>query len=506
MSDRNVIQSALISVYHKQGLEPLAEQLNKRGVTIYSTGGTATYLRELGAAVIEVEDITGYPSILGGRVKTLHPRVHGGILARRRVENDLNELGQYDIPQIDLVVVDLYPFEKTVASGASEAAAIEKIDIGGIALIRAAAKNFQDVVCLPSRQHYQQLADILAAGNGATTRAQRKEFAGAAFEVSSHYDTLIHRYLAPGSEALKLSVSDKTELRYGENPHQKGYFYGNLQDLLEQIHGKAISYNNLVDIEGALQLVDEFDQPFFAVIKHTNPCGCAIGTDILDAWKKALAGDPVSAFGGILACNGTIDRAVAEEIHKLFFEVLIAKGFTPEALEILQQKKKRMLLKRKDQPLPTKIMRSTLNGYLVQDRDMTHIGAETCEVKTSRRPTDSEMTDIIFGDTVVKHLKSNAIAIVKNGQLIGSGMGQTSRIDAMNQAIHKANHHGFDLKGSVLASDAFFPFSDSVEVAYQHGIEVVVQPGGSLRDTDSVNFCETHGMCLIFTGIRHFKH
>lgn len=506
MGDLHPIRSALISVYHKDGLDELAAELVKRDVTIYSTGGTARYLAEFGAKVVDVEDITGYPSILGGRVKTLHPKVHGGILSRRDVEEDNGELATYEIPEIDLVVVDLYPFEETVASGASEEAVIEKIDIGGIALIRGAAKNFKHVVCVPSQEYYKPLAEMLAAQDGQTTLAQRKYFAGAGFRVSSHYDTHIHAYMAPDHEDLKVSVADGKELRYGENPHQKGMFYGKLDEVLEQIHGKAISYNNLVDIEGALQLVDEFEEPFFAVIKHTNPCGCAIGEDLLDAWKKALAGDPISAFGGILACNGVIDQAIAEDMQKLFFEVLIAKDFTPEALEILQKKKNRILLKRKDQALPTRIVRSTLNGFLVQDRDLTKISEADFEVKSSRKPQGKETTDIIFGDTVVKHLKSNAIAIVKDGQMIGSGMGQTSRIDAMNQAINKAGHHGFDLAGAVLASDAFFPFADSVELAHQHGIEVVVQPGGSVRDEESINFCESHGMCLIFTGLRHFKH
>lgn len=506
MSDLHPIRSALISVYHKEGLEPLAAQLIQRNVTVYSTGGTAEYLKNLGATVVEVADITGYPSILGGRVKTLHPKVHGGILARRDEAGDKEELATYDIPEIDLVVVDLYPFEETVASGASEAAIIEKIDIGGIALIRGAAKNFKHVVCVPSQDYYQPLAEMLESQNGQTTLEQRKFFSGAGFKVSSHYDTHIHNYLAPDSDSLKVSMMSGKELRYGENPHQKGTFFGNLDDMLEQIHGKPISYNNLVDIEGALQLVDEFDEPFFAVIKHTNPCGCAVGTDLLDAWKKALAGDPVSAFGGILACNGVITEAIAEDMQKLFFEVLIAKDFTPGALDILRKKKNRILLKRKELALPTKIVRSTLHGFLVQDRDMTRITEADFDIKSSRQPDTQEAADIVFGDRVVKHLKSNGIAIVKNGQLIGSGIGQTSRIDAMNHAVSKAAHHGFELSGSVLASDAFFPFADSVELAHQHGIEVVVQPGGSVRDEETVNFCESHGMCLIFTGIRHFKH
>lgn len=506
MADLVPIRSALISVYHKVGLEPLVEQLHAQGVTVYSTGGTAAYLEGLGATVVEVADLTGYPSILGGRVKTLHPKVHGGILARRADAQDQSELTQFEIPPIDLVVVDLYPFEATVASGAREADIIEKIDIGGIALIRAAAKNFQDVVCLPAAEYYAPLAEILASQGGKTSLEQRKSFAAAAFDVSSHYDTHIHRYLNPQTDSLKLSERQFQALRYGENPHQPGRFYGQLDDVFEQLNGKPLSYNNLVDIEGALQLVDEFQEPFFAVIKHTNPCGCAIGTDLLDAWKKALAGDPVSAFGGILACNGTVDLPVAEEIHQLFFEVLVANDFTADALALLSKKKNRILLKRKPLALPRQVMRRTLHGVLVQDRDLSRISSGDFDVKTSRQPTAAEAADVIFGDTVGKHLKSNAIALVKNGQLIGSGVGQTSRIDAMNQAIHKAQHHGFDLKGAVLASDAFFPFSDSVELAKKFGIEVVVQPGGSVRDEDSINFCESEGMCLIFTGLRHFKH
>ena len=506
MQDLISIRSALISVYHKEGLEPLAQQLIARGVRVYSTGGSADYLRNLGAEVVDVSDLTGYPSILGGRVKTLHPKVHGGILARRSEASDQAEMSQFDLPFIDLVVVDLYPFEATVASGASEEDIIEKIDIGGIALIRGAAKNFQDVVCIPSADYYAPLTEMLTSQDGATTLAQRRFFAGAAFDVSSHYDSHIHRYLAPDSSSFKQSFRQGTTLRYGENPHQQGSFYGDLSQVFDQVQGKALSYNNLVDIEGALQLVDEFDEPFCAIIKHTNPCGCALGRDLLDAWTKALASDPVSAFGGIIACNGTIDLPVAEAMHGLFFEVLIARDFTPEALALLGKKANRILLKRKDSPLPAAMSRTVLNGVLAQDRDLTSLDEAHATYKTSRKATPEEWSDAVFGDKVVKHLKSNAIAIVKNGQLIGSGMGQTSRIDALNQAIGKAAHHGFSLQGAVLASDAFFPFADSVQEAHARGIEVVVQPGGSMRDEETVNFCETHGMCLIFTGLRHFKH
>ncbi|MFK7921436.1 MAG: bifunctional phosphoribosylaminoimidazolecarboxamide formyltransferase/IMP cyclohydrolase [Bacteroidia bacterium] len=507
MADNIKIKSALISVYHKDGLDALVERLIENEASIYSTGGTAEYMRSLGATVIDVSDLTGYPSILGGRVKTLHPKVHGGILARREEAGDQAELSEFEIPQIDLVVVDLYPFEATVASGAAEAEVIEKIDIGGIALIRAAAKNFKYVCCVPSADYYAELAGMLAENNGALSLAQRRYFAGAAFDVSSHYDTHIHAYLAPDSDSLKMSVRNPQSLRYGENPHQQGRFYGKLEDELLQIHGKALSYNNLVDIEGALQLVDEFtDQPFFAVIKHTNPCGAATGATMFEAWKRALAGDPVSAFGGILACNGTIEADVAEDMNKLFFEVLIAKDFTPEALEILQKKKKRILLKRVGNHQPAHIIKTAVNGFLVQDKDQQKISESDFEIKSSRKPSSSEAQDVIFGDTVCKHLKSNAIAIVKNGQMIGSGMGQTSRIDAMKHAILKAEEKGFDLQNSVLASDAFFPFADSVELAHSKGISIVVEPGGSIRDEETINFCETHDMCLIFTGIRHFKH
>lgn len=500
------IKSALISVYHKEGLELVAKQLIDREVAIYSTGGTADYLRNLGANVIDVADLTGYPSILGGRVKTLHPKVHGGILARRGNEGDVAELEKFELPTLDLVIVDLYPFEETVKSGADEDEIIEKIDIGGIALIRAAAKNFEDVVCIPAQEYYQPLAEILSDQDGATTLAQRKMFAGAAFDISSHYDSQIFRYLSPDSENLKLSLRNPRVLRYGENPHQKGYFYGDLEDQFEQIHGKALSYNNLVDIDGALQLIDEFDEPVFAVIKHTNPCGCAIGNNLLEAWRKALAGDPVSAFGGILACNEMVEKDVAEEVKKLFFEVLIAPDFTPEALEVLKQKKNRIILKRTFPQQPDYIIKGAVNGILVQERDTRRVEVEDLEIKTSRKPEDDQIGDAIFGDIVCKHLKSNAIAIVKNGQLIGSGVGQTSRIDALRQAIHKAQAMGFELEGSVLSSDAFFPFKDSVEIAYEHGIRVVVEPGGSVRDDETINFCETNDMCLIFTGLRHFKH
>lgn len=500
------IASALISVYHKQGLEELVHELTRQGVKIYSTGGSASYIRQIGAEVHEVADLTGYPSILGGRVKTLHPKVHGGILARRGHDEDEAEMEEYDIPSIDLVVIDLYPFEDTVASGAPDSEIISQIDIGGIALIRAAAKNFRYVACVPSAEYYHTITQWLQQQNGLLSLEQRKQLAGTAFDVSSHYDTQIHRYLAPESQSLKISARHPHRLRYGENPHQSGFFYGNLEEIFEQLNGKAISYNNLVDIEGAVQLVDEFDEPCFAVIKHTNACGCAIAEDHLTAWHRALAGDPISAFGGILATNGTVDEKIALAMQDLFFEVLIADDFTTKALEILKARKNRILLKRRDKQQAPQLVKRLLNGYLVQDRDTEQLTPEKWVVKSSRKPTDQESQDIIFGDKVCKHLKSNAIALVKDGQLIGSGVGQTSRIDALKQALAKAEHHGFDVKGSVLASDAFFPFSDSVELAYSQGIEVVVQPGGSKRDQDTIQFCEKQNMCLVLTGVRHFKH
>ncbi len=500
------IRSALISVYHKKGLEPIISQLIAHDITVYSTGGTARYLVEAGLEVREVADLTGFPAILGGRVKTLHPKIHGGILARRQEPADIQTLTEMEIPPIDLVVVDLYPFEETVASGAEEAQIIEQIDIGGIALIRAAAKNFQDVVCIATQESYQDLADLMEAQAGQTSLAQRRAFAATAFDISSHYDTHIFHYLAPESTQLKVSERHPKLLRYGENPHQRGFFYGNLEDDFDQLNGKELSYNNLVDIEAALQLVDEFEDPFFAIIKHTNPCGCAIGDDLTQAYHRALEGDPISAFGGILACNGRVAEDLAQEIHKLFFEVLIAEDFTPEALAILKQKKKRILLQRKSHQMRPYIVKSVVNGFLVQDKDHVVLADEAVDVKTSRKPTPEELRDIKFGDIICKHLKSNAIAIVKNGQLIGSGIGQTSRIDALKQAIQKADARSFELSGAVLASDAFFPFADSVELAFSRGIDVIVEPGGSVRDEDTINFCESHAMCLIFTGTRHFRH
>ena len=507
MGEGKKIKTALISVYHKQGLEPVVTELIKNDVTILSTGGTAAYLKELGATVKEVADLTAYPSILGGRVKTLHPKVFGGILARRDNTDDEAQLKEFEIPAIDLVIVDLYPFEETVASGAEEAAIIEKIDIGGIALIRAAAKNFRDVLIVPSQEQYEVCGEMLRDQDGTVSIEQRKLFAGIAFDVSSHYDTQIHNYLHPSPTSLKLSIREAAPLRYGENPHQQGWIYGDLTRSFTQLNGKPLSYNNLVDIDSGLMLIDEFTNEIaFAILKHTNPCGLATGKTVLDAWNRALECDPVSAFGGILVTNQKVDLKTAEAMHELFFEVLIAPDFDSDALELLSKKKKRILLKRKVSDLQNVLIKSSCNGVIVQERDQQLADASALEYKTSRTATETELQDIIFGNKAVKHLKSNAIAIVKNGQLIGSGIGQTSRVDALKHAVHKAQDKGFEVKGSILASDAFFPFADCAEIAHANGIEVITEPGGSIRDQDTIDYCEQNNMCLAFTSLRHFKH
>jgi phosphoribosylaminoimidazolecarboxamide formyltransferase/IMP cyclohydrolase len=502
------IETALISVYHKDGLDRIALQLQALGVKIISTGGTSDFLKGLGITVLDVADLTAYPSILGGRVKTLHPKVFGGILARRADAGDIATMKEFDIPAIDLVIVDLYPFEDTVASGAAEAAIIEKIDIGGISLIRAAAKNFKDVLCLPSRAHYDRFFDLLQDQQGAFSLEQRKYFAAESFDVSSHYDSQIYGYMVGEPRSYKASIQQGQVLRYGENPHQKAVFYGDLDAQFEQLHGKALSYNNLLDIDAALNLMADFQggKPCFAVFKHTNPCGVATGGTLLEAWERALASDPVSAFGGIIICNGVVDADVAHAIQEIFFEVLIAEGFSAAALAILQQKKNRILLRRKSHVLPTTTVRTAVNGLLFQEKDNLLPETSVYTVKSSRQVTENELADIVFGEKIGKHLKSNAIAIVKQQQLIGSGVGQTSRVDALKQSIAKAREKGFDLKGSVLYSDAFFPFADSAELALQAGIEVLAEPGGSVKDQDTIDFCEQHNMCLIFTKYRHFKH
>ncbi len=501
------IKSALISVFHKDGLDEIIRLLDTLGVTIYSTGGTQKFISSLGVEVIAVEDVTSYPSILGGRVKTLHPKVFGGILARRDHDDDKQDMQQYEIPAIDLVVVDLYPFGETVAAGAGEAEIIEKIDIGGISLIRAAAKNFKEVLVISHKGQYAALTEILRNG-GTTTPAERRKFAAEAFAVSSHYDTTIFNWFNEQEEipTLRLSIAEGRPLRYGENPHQKAFFFGHFDEWFEQVHGKEISYNNLLDIDAAEGLIAEFEDTAFAIFKHNNACGAALRDTLAEAWKDALAGDPVSAFGGILATNRTVDAATAAEMNKLFFEVVMAPAYTDEALEILKTKKKRIILIRKNTAFAPRLVRTALNGVLLQDRDIKTESTADLKTVTKREPTPEEIEDLLFANILVKHSKSNAIVLVKNKQLLGHGIGQTSRIDALKQAIGKARRFGFDLKGAVMASDAFFPFADSVEVAHEAGINAVIEPGGSIRDQDSVDYCDQHNMAMVFTGIRHFKH
>jgi len=508
MSHPVKIKNALVSVYYKDGLAPLIDLLNKQGVTFYSTGGTETFIRELGCEVVPVEDLTGYPSILGGRVKTLHPKVFGGILSRRPLESDKQQLQEYEIPEIDLVIVDLYPFEETVASGASDQEIIEKIDIGGISLIRAAAKNYNDVVIIASKNDYKNLEDILTENEGYTFIEHRKEFAKRAFNVSSHYDSAIFNYFNRQEplQVFKQSELDAQVLRYGENPHQNGVFYGNLEALFDKLNGKELSYNNLVDVDAAVALIDEFEDPTFAILKHTNACGIATRTDLLTAWQDALACDPVSAFGGVLICNGQIDEATAAEINKLFFEVLIAPAYTEGALRLLTSKKNRILLKRKQVSLPTKQFKTLLNGVIEQDKDAVIEGPDAMNPVTDKQPTERELNDLFFANKIVKHTKSNAIVLVKDGQLSASGVGQTSRVDALKQAIDKARAFGFDLHSAVMASDAFFPFPDCVEIAAEAGITAISQPGGSIRDPESVEMANKKGVAMVITGIRHFKH
>jgi len=508
MSNTKQIQSALISVYDKSNLEPVIEKLKLLDVKIFSTGGTKSFIEKLGVSVTAVEDVTQYPSILGGRVKTLHPKIFGGILARRENPSDLSEMKQYDIPKIDLVIVDLYPFESTVASGATEQEIIEKIDIGGISLIRAAAKNFEHTLIISSKNQYQKLIDLLEMHKGLSSLAERKQFAVEAFNVSSHYDTAIFKYFNKDFSvpAFKQSIQNGEELRYGENPHQKGFFYGDLNAVFNQLHGKQISYNNLLDIEAAVQLISDFDEVTFTILKHNNACGIASRPILVEAWNAALAGDPVSAFGGILITNKEIDKDSAIEINKIFFEVIIAPSYQEEALKILKEKKNRIILIQKQKEFPVVQFRSLLNGVLVQDRDVKIESAKDMTVVTKVEPLLKEIEDMIFANKVVKHSKSNTIVLVKNKQLCASGVGQTSRVDALKQAITKANSFKFDLNGAVMASDAFFPFADSVEIAYQAGIKSVIQPGGSVKDQESIDFCNNHNIGMVFTGTRHFKH
>ena len=508
MKELKPIKTALISVYHKDKLDEIVKLLNNYKVKIYSTGGTLDFIAGCGVEATPVENLTTYPSILGGRVKTLHPKIFGGILARRDNENDLFQLQEYDIPEMDLVIVDLYPFEQTVASGASEPEIIEKIDIGGVSLIRAAAKNFRDVVIVSNRNQYSKLIDILQGAHCSTTLEQRKMFAAEAFGTTSHYDTAIFSYFNGEfpQASFKKSVEGLNTLRYGENPHQKGVFYGDLNAHFDQLHGKEISYNNLLDIDAAVNLIKEFSDATVAILKHNNACGVATRQNIKEAWVDALAGDPVSAFGGVIIANRVIDLVTAEEMNKIFFEVLIAPAYNDDALEVLKSKKNRILLTIKDFQLPKYIHRTLLNGVLVQERDSHKETPAELKVVTNSAPTQQQIDDLLFANIIVKHSKSNAIVFAKNGQLIASGVGQTSRVDAVKQAIDKAHNFNFDLNDAVMASDAFFPFSDSVEIASKAGVNAVIQPGGSVKDQDSIDYCNNNGIAMVMTGIRHFKH
>ncbi len=504
------ISSALISVFHKDNLAPIVKKLGALGIKIYSTGGTQTFIEEQGVAVTAVEDLTSYPSIFGGRVKTLHPKIFGGILHRRDNEGDLSQAKEFEIPSIDLVIVDLYPFEATVASGAAEQDIIEKIDIGGISLIRAAAKNFKDVLIISSRNQYPVLEELLEQKNGNTDLADRKKFAAEAFDVSSHYDTAIFNYFNQNEEITRFKVSE-TEgqtLRYGENPHQQGQFFGPLNELFEKLNGKELSYNNLVDVDAAVSLIEEFsdDEKAFAILKHTNACGVAIGETVKDAYLKAFAADTVSAFGGVLVTNQTVDLATANELNSLFFEVLIAPAFDDDALELLKGKKNRILLVKKQSLTTKKQFKSLLNGVIVQDRDLVTDQIDGFKQVTEKAATGAEKEALAFASKICKHTKSNTIILAKDGQMLSSGVGQTSRVDALKQAIEKAKAFGFDLNGAVMASDAFFPFPDCVEIAKGEGIVAVIQPGGSIKDDLSIDFCNKNSMAMVFTGIRHFKH
>lgn len=508
MNTTKTIQSALISVFDKTGLAPILEQLHKQNVTIYSTGGTEEFIKNLGIPVVPVEEVTSYPSILGGRVKTLHPKVFGGILNRQDHPSDVEEMKTFEIPQLDLVIVDLYPFEKTVASGASEADIIEKIDIGGISLIRAAAKNFKDTVIVASVNEYDYILELISTQNGATTLEQRRLLATKAFHVSSHYDTAIFNYFNTDETIYKASIDNGQVLRYGENPHQKGYFFGDFDELFTKLHGKELSYNNLLDVDAAVNLILEFkdNDPTFAILKHNNACGLATRSTMKQAYLDALAGDPTSAFGGVLIANGKIDVATAMEINQLFCEVVVAPGYEDEAVAILQEKKNRIILVQHDVALPEKQVRTCLNGLLVQDKNNVTDNKEGLTTVTLTTPSSQEIDDLLFASKICKNTKSNTIVFAKNGQLLGSGTGQTSRVDALKQAIEKANSFGFDLRGAVMASDAFFPFPDCVEIAHHAGITAVIQPGGSIKDELSINYCNENKIAMVFTGTRHFKH
>jgi phosphoribosylaminoimidazolecarboxamide formyltransferase/IMP cyclohydrolase len=503
------IQTALISVFHKDGLDEILQSLHDLDIMIYSTGGTQKFIQDQGFPVSTVEELTSYPSILSGRVKTLHPKVFGGILARRE-EDHLAQLEAFDIPQFDLVIVDLYPFEETVAQSTNEKEIIEKIDIGGISLIRAAAKNYQDVVVVPSKGAYGYLLELLKEKKGYSELEDRRELARRAFKVSSHYDTAIFQYFNQDAQdvSLKMSMHTFESLRYGENPHQKGFYFGKLEEMFDILGGKVLSYNNLVDVDAAVGLMREFqhDGPTFAILKHTNPCGVSTRPSLIEAWKAALAGDNISAFGGILISNTPIDLETAIEINKIFYEVLIAPDYAEDALIHLSKKKKRILLRLKSYDASAMIYKSLLNGVIAQERDMQTEVKEDLKTVTRKEVSTLEINDLIFANKCVKHLKSNTIVLVKNNQLLGMGCGQTSRVDALKQAIQKAGFFGFDLQGSVMASDAFFPFPDCVEIANKAGITAVVQPGGSIKDQESIDYCDQHNMAMVTTGIRHFKH
>lgn len=508
MNTSKKAKSALISVFHKDGLEPIVKKLNELNITIYSTGGTEVFIKNLGIEVVPVEDLTSYPSILGGRVKTLHPKVFGGILTRRDNERDKEQITEFDIPEIDIVIVDLYPFEKTVLSDASEQEIIEKIDIGGISLIRAAAKNFNDVICVSSMDQYDEFLNIISKNNGTTTIVQRKSFAAKSFGISSHYDSAIFNYLNTDETVFRQSFDKSATLRYGENPHQKGFFFGDIEALFDKLHGKELSYNNLLDVDAAVNLMKEFkaDTPTFAILKHNNACGLAQRETLHQAYVDALAGDSTSAFGGVLISNKAIDLNTANEIHKLFCEVVIAPGYDTDALAILKGKKNRIILIQKEIELPKTQFRTALNGVLFQDIDNVTDALSDLETVTNTSPTTQELDDLIFASKICKHTKSNTIVFAKNKQLFASGTGQTSRVDALNHAVEKATHFGFDLSGAVMASDAFFPFPDCVEIADKAGITSVIQPGGSIKDKLSIDYCNENGMSMVMTGTRHFKH
>ncbi|MCL9809338.1 bifunctional phosphoribosylaminoimidazolecarboxamide formyltransferase/IMP cyclohydrolase [Flavobacterium luminosum] len=510
MNTTKTIKSALISVYDKTGLEPIVRKLHELGVIFYSTGGTEEFILNLGIPVVPIEDVTSYPSILGGRVKTLHPKIFGGILNRQENETDIEQMREFEIPQIDLVIVDLYPFEKTVASGASDSEIIEKIDIGGISLIRAAAKNFKDTVIVPSVKEYELFLNIISEQNGATTLEQRKIFATKSFNVSSHYDSAIFNYFNQDETetVLKISETQGNVLRYGENPHQKGFFFGDFEAMFDKLHGKELSYNNLLDVDAAVNLINEFknDAPTFAILKHNNACGIATRKTMKEAYLDALAGDPTSAFGGVLIANGNIDLATAEEINKLFCEVIIAPSYDNAAIDILEEKKNRIILVQKETELSKTTVRTCLNGILLQDKDLVTDNQEHLKTVTQTSPSEAEIEDLLFASKICKHTKSNTIVLAKGKQLCASGTGQTSRVDALRQAIEKAKSFDFDLTGAVMASDAFFPFPDCVEIANHAGITSVIQPGGSIKDELSINYCNENQISMVFTGIRHFKH